>query len=65
MQSPVVLSFRKRLSNRGYTCISIVRDLDPFGRWDGSTYKVYANEPLANMRVICCYDICQMSASFR
>lgn len=65
MQNPVALSFRKRLSNRGYTHISIVRACDSFGRWDGFTYMVYANEPLANMRVTCRYNTSQMFHAFR
>lgn len=65
MQSPVVLSFRKRLSNRGYTRISIVRACDPFGRWDGSTYMVSANDPLTNTRLTCRYNISQMFNALR
>ena len=44
-QNTIVMAFRKRLSKRGYTDISIYR-------LHGDEYQVKAREPLANQIVV-------------
>lgn len=52
MQSPVLLAFRKRLKNRGYTQISIKRCNKPDDVIDNDDYYcVTAVEPLAGAEV--------------
>ncbi len=61
MQDSILLAFRKRLKKRGYTDISIVRAPS-----EGKDYyRVYANEPLAGVRIIKAYPLITFSKLMR
>lgn len=46
-QSPVIMAFRKRLKNAGYTEVSIVSLADETAKAAQRQYSVRAKEPLA------------------
>ena len=52
MQNTILLAFRKRLKNRGYTNISICRCKD-----HNNCYVCTCNEPLSNTPVRCEYSL--------
>ncbi len=60
MQSPIVMSFRKRLKKRGYTDVCIKRKKD-----DINCYIVMAVDPLASVLVTVEYTLGMMDRSFR
>ena len=61
MQSPIVMSFRKRLKKRGYTDISI-KGVTVHNKYE---YIVSAIEPLAKTRVSREYSLIAMDNSFK
>ena len=63
MQSPTIMAFRKRLSNRGYTDISIKREMSY--HLQSFFYLVIAREPLSNSFVRCKLTISDMDKKFR
>jgi hypothetical protein len=61
MQSPTLMSFRKRLYVRGYREISITR----LEKGNDQIFKVNAIEPLSGTVVSCEYDIAKMNRAFK
>ena len=64
MQCPTIMSFRKRLSNRGYSYISIKR-IRCYHFNNSGTYKVCAIEPLSKSLVSCDLSVIDMDKLFR
>lgn len=60
MQHRILLAFRKRLKNRGYTNISICRS-----KTIQDNYIVTAREPLANVKVSIEYSLSTFSHLMR
>lgn len=58
MQNSVLLAFRKRCKNRGYTNIHITK-------FNETTYVVSAVEPLSKTTVQAIYDISTFNSLFR
>lgn len=65
MQCPVLLAFRKRLSNRGYTDIHIRRAVDDDGKIKPDRYVVTAVEPLSETVVSVEYSVIHLANMFR
>lgn len=61
MQPNYVLAFRKRLSNRGYTDISIYSGTGHFPDW----YRVCATEPLSGKRIDVILSVNQICSMFK
>ncbi len=60
MQNKILLSFRKRLKNRGYNEISIYQNkLNP------QNYIVRAREPLSNQFITCEYPLLKFNELMR
>lgn len=65
-QTPIIMAFRKRLGNRGYTGIHIGKVLvDGPDRGVREAYLVEALEPLAGVGVQCVMTEWQMAGAMR
>lgn len=60
MQNKILLSFRKRLKNRGYTEISIYQS-----KYNPQNYIVRAREPLSNQFITCEYPLLKFNELMR
>lgn len=60
MQHAILLAFRKRLKNRGYTDISIYQS-----KFNPQNYIVRAREPLANEVIIVEYPLLKFNELMR
>lgn len=60
MQNKILLSFRKRLKNRGYTEISIFQS-----KYNPQNYIVRTREPLSNQFITCEYPLLKFNELMR
>lgn len=60
MQHRILLAFRKRLKNRGYTEISIYQS-----KFHPQNYIVMAREPLSNQFITCEYPLLKFNELMR